>query len=452
MKNISLIIVFVSLVNICFPQSIGINSTGATPASSAMLDISSSDKGVLIPRVNIVDLTTATPITGAVTSLLVYNTNTTSGVGYYYWDGTKWTQLLDANATTDDQDWYKETTTVAPSLITDDIYTEGKVRISTPNYPPLMVERTSTVTNGIAGIIRAKKSTTVDMIDGFGVRLDFAIEDNAGVDNEIAHIGAVRDGADNSGKLQIWTENVGVDGVKMVVTPSGKVGIGLLVPSRGRLEVHHDVSEEYSARLFNSQDASGNLLLLESNGGSDDDTLIYAVGDINGTPSDKFILLGDGRVGVNQSNPNAITKLDVNGYYIGKVFSFSAYSSNNVANYSNGSISYSEVEDNHNNYDGTIYTAPVDGLYYFSTNITFDGGSGSDDTQYLRFLKNGTTPINSLFIDPLFYSRTGDEYPVSNSCLIRLSAGETVEVNIADVQVATTDYSTRSFMGYFVSK
>ncbi len=452
MKKINSIIIFIFLIKIYLAQSIGINSTGIAPAPSAILDISSTNKGLLIPRVNIIDLNTATPVTAPTTSILVYNTNTTSGVGYYFWDGTKWTKLLDANSTTDDHDWYKETTTVAPTLITDDIYTEGKVRISTPNYPPLLVERTSTVTGGIAGIIRAKKSTTSNMVDGFGVRLDFAIEDNAGIDNEIAHIGAVRDGADNSGRLQIWTENAGVDGVKMVVRPNGKVGIGLLSPTRGRLEVNHNVSNEYSMRLFNNQDAGGNLLLLESNGGSNDDTLIYVIGDLNGTPTDKFILLGDGRVGINQSNPNSLSKLDINGYYIGKVFSFSAYSSNVVSNYSNGSISFSEVEDNHNDYNGTTYTAPVDGLYFFSTHITFDGGDGNDDTQYLRFLKNGTTSINTLFMDPLFFSRTGYEYPLSNSCIVHLNAGETIEVNISDVQITTTDYSTRSFMGYFISK
>ena len=239
----------------------------------------------------------------------------------------------------------------------------------------------------------------------------------------------------------------------MVVEPAGKVGIGLLSP-RGRLEVNHNISSEYSAILFNTQDVAGNGLLIESNGGSDDDTLLYIIGDLNGTPTDKFIILGDARVGVNHSTPNVLTKLDVNGYHIGQVFSFSAYSTNSVANYSNGSLVFIEVEDINNNYNGTEYTAPVDGLYYFSTNVNFVGGDGDDDTQFLRFLKNNVTAINNLIINPEYYTLAGVEMPYSNSCLVRLTAGETIEVHISDVNGATpvADYSYRSFMGYFVSK
>ncbi len=75
-------------------QNVGINSTGAVPNTSAGLDVSFSDKGVLVPRVNIADLSTATPVTSPATSLLVYNTNTNTGVGYYYWDGTRWVKLF----------------------------------------------------------------------------------------------------------------------------------------------------------------------------------------------------------------------------------------------------------------------------------------------------------------------------------------------------------------------
>ena len=78
-------------------QNVGINSTGATPNPSAMLDIVSSSKGLLIPRVSLTSTSDATTITsGNVTSLLVYNSNagmTGGGVGYWYWNGTAWVQL-----------------------------------------------------------------------------------------------------------------------------------------------------------------------------------------------------------------------------------------------------------------------------------------------------------------------------------------------------------------------
>jgi len=59
-----------------------------------MLDITSSDKGLLIPRVNILDINTIAPITGGTTeSLLVYNTNISTGKGFYFWNGSIWVNL-----------------------------------------------------------------------------------------------------------------------------------------------------------------------------------------------------------------------------------------------------------------------------------------------------------------------------------------------------------------------
>ena len=119
-----------------YAQNVGVNSTGAAPDNSSMLDVVSTDKGVLIPRVNIADLSTAAPVTAPVTSLLVYNTNVTSGEGYYFWDGTKWTKLEDDNSNPD-EDWHEVGGTTAPDNINDNIFTQGNVGIGTitPNAP-----------------------------------------------------------------------------------------------------------------------------------------------------------------------------------------------------------------------------------------------------------------------------------------------------------------------------
>jgi hypothetical protein len=72
-----------------------INTTGDPADSSAMLDVSSADKGVLIPRVALIS--TVDPIAGNKQSgLLVWNTSTggTYAIpGFYFWNGTNW-QLL----------------------------------------------------------------------------------------------------------------------------------------------------------------------------------------------------------------------------------------------------------------------------------------------------------------------------------------------------------------------
>ncbi|MBK8495514.1 MAG: hypothetical protein WAR78_00310 [Ferruginibacter sp.] len=71
-------------------QNVAINSTGNMPDSSAILDITSSGKGLLIPRVSLSTSADLSTIVAPATSLLVYNTNaeitgiTADGVGYYF--------------------------------------------------------------------------------------------------------------------------------------------------------------------------------------------------------------------------------------------------------------------------------------------------------------------------------------------------------------------------------
>ena len=77
----------------------GIGTT--TPDASAKLDITSSNKGFLPPRVALTATNAAGPITSPANGLMVFNTVTAGASpyqvvpGYYYWDGTglKWVSL-----------------------------------------------------------------------------------------------------------------------------------------------------------------------------------------------------------------------------------------------------------------------------------------------------------------------------------------------------------------------
>lgn len=88
-KRLYLSILISFLLSVHAISQVGIGTT--SPSNGAMLDITSSEMGLLIPRVDIVDLTTVAPIVGGATvGLLVYNTNTTSGEGFHYWNGSDW--------------------------------------------------------------------------------------------------------------------------------------------------------------------------------------------------------------------------------------------------------------------------------------------------------------------------------------------------------------------------
>ncbi|NCC73686.1 MAG: hypothetical protein EOM06_09845, partial [Sphingobacteriia bacterium] len=73
---------------------VAINTTGNDPDTSAMLDVSSNTKGLLIPRMTQAQRTAiALPGKG----LLVYQTETPEG--FYYYDGTSWNHLASATGT-----------------------------------------------------------------------------------------------------------------------------------------------------------------------------------------------------------------------------------------------------------------------------------------------------------------------------------------------------------------
>ncbi|MGB3948221.1 MAG: hypothetical protein WBM13_09555, partial [Bacteroidia bacterium] len=131
-------------------NNIGIGT--ASPEGSAKLDISATDKGVLIPRVSLSATNSPSPITSPSTSLLVYNTATAGTSpnnvtpGFYYWDGSKWVAFagnggkdwsLTGNAgtvagtnfigTTDNVDWVVKTNNIENVRVTN----AGRVGIGT---------------------------------------------------------------------------------------------------------------------------------------------------------------------------------------------------------------------------------------------------------------------------------------------------------------------------------
>lgn len=83
MKNLNLYLFLLLLSSGAFAQ-VGIGTT--TLQGDAILQLETANKGLLIPRIDITSLTSFAPVTGAqVESLMVYNTNTTTGPGYFYW-------------------------------------------------------------------------------------------------------------------------------------------------------------------------------------------------------------------------------------------------------------------------------------------------------------------------------------------------------------------------------
>src|ERR1043165_5839583 len=78
-----------------FPSSGAVGIGTAAPNASSLLDVTSTTKGVLVPRMTKTQRDAiATPATG----LLIYQTNSTPG--FYYFNGSAWTAISTKGANT----------------------------------------------------------------------------------------------------------------------------------------------------------------------------------------------------------------------------------------------------------------------------------------------------------------------------------------------------------------
>lgn len=126
MKYFSLCWLF--LTSFVLSAQVGIGTDN--PHASSILDIESTNAGILIPRVSLTNTTSTTPITAPAVSLLVYNTATSGDIvpGFYYWTGTEWQRLSESSGgNTGSQGWG-----LRGNIVTDDDFI-GTLQ----NYKPL---------------------------------------------------------------------------------------------------------------------------------------------------------------------------------------------------------------------------------------------------------------------------------------------------------------------------
>lgn len=81
------------IVNVSAQVKIGDNPT--TIDANSLLELESTNKGLLPPRVALNDVNSATPLTAPIPAgMLVYSSGGTLADGYYYWDGGKWVAFI----------------------------------------------------------------------------------------------------------------------------------------------------------------------------------------------------------------------------------------------------------------------------------------------------------------------------------------------------------------------
>jgi len=130
-------------INIAAKGSLGINNI--KPNASASIDMGQTDRGILINRVNISSLTATTPINNPAIGLMVFNTNTTTGQGFHYWNGTKWVRINDSTIPSDNT-----------NFASDDLTQDAETRTYNINNQDL------NFTNGSFGLNKTNPTGTLD--------------------------------------------------------------------------------------------------------------------------------------------------------------------------------------------------------------------------------------------------------------------------------------------------
>jgi microcystin-dependent protein len=338
---------FMRLVNVLFfissicyftsslqAQNVGINTS--VPDASSILDITHTNRGLLIPRIVLTDVTVAAPITTPALSLLVFNTNTTVGAngvkpGYYYWNGTKWVGIGTGNAwellgnigtnaatnfigTTDAQDLVFKTNSVENMRI---LNANGNVGIGT-NAPGRHLHSQST-TNTNAVFDYSNASTSIS--NGYGV----LIQNNDQTNNNYASLvfgghssstGTIWAGiaaritdrtvGSEDANIAFWTKENGTSSEKAVILNNGNVGINNTAPANN-LEITQGTAGNSGLRFTNLPNATA--LSTDVNGDVIPTTLNPAnalywglTGNSGTTPATNFIGTTDAQDFVTRTN------------------------------------------------------------------------------------------------------------------------------------------------------
>src|SRR5690606_19723550 len=101
---------------------------------NAVLEIESTNRGLLLPRLELTATDNFAPLTAHVEGMTIYNT-ATAGTGatavtpgYYYNDGAKWVRIATGNDAKNEP-WFIQNTSNEATANTDNIYQQGKVAV-----------------------------------------------------------------------------------------------------------------------------------------------------------------------------------------------------------------------------------------------------------------------------------------------------------------------------------
>lgn len=286
--RLPLLFFFIILSSIGTAQ-VGIGTTNPSPSS--MLDIVSSDKGILIPRVDLQNLNTATPITNPEKSMLVWNTDASGGganEGFYYWTGSAWGSLSKEGTGSSIDSWSQTGNTV-----------NGDKFIGTKNWSAFNT--------------RVNNNLFSSFSPNGGLSIGF--QSQANVNNSIA-IGTSANASASNQATAVGPESTASGFQSAAFGYQAKA-----LNNNSTLALGHSaVASSFQATAIghNSRASSNNNALAIGTNSSATGQNSTAIGTNASVTQNNAVVIGDinnANVGIGTSTPNTNAKLDVNGNF-----------------------------------------------------------------------------------------------------------------------------------------
>jgi len=432
--TIALVLVLLSS-GAAFAQNVGINNP--TPHDKALLDLTSNDKGVLVPRMTAAQRTAMFPVADATArGMLVYQTNGTQG--FYYFDGNVWIHMepnantagweLDGNAGTDPANDFVGTTDAQPLVVRTNsvermrVGENGNVSIGaslTPSNYRLFVENNTTNAGVLVRNANPAGRAGINAVSDANATAQFGVGNSgAGL---LSGVGFTGTGSAND--FALLTNNA----ERVRVTQTGNVGIGTVAP-QARLDVTlnstiaqpqlrlSEIGNDFARVAFHN-DQTAKFWQIAGLPHANDDQM--ALNFFHSDNQNLMSIRGNGNVGIGTVAPahglhvvrttdNATLGLrNMNNDAVGGVNYYgSAGSLGGVTGWSNGGNAFAP----HSLVHGTLTNMPAT----FITN----------STERMRIMANGnvgignTAPVSKLHVrlnDPGYAPNPGSGFTVENT-------------------------------------